>query len=62
MFYTIIIKSNSQAIYKYDNEKAAYASLHHEQEYSINANEYCLCMVINAEGAVVKYDKTEPTA
>ena len=51
MFYTIVMKSDSQAIYKYATEDEAIEKFHHELDYAYNQHISTTCVVMDVHGA-----------
>lgn len=63
MFYTIIIKSDSQAVNRYDSINAAEAAFHTEMAYAYTADVTTTCLIVDATGKRLKLDsyvKPEP--
>ena len=61
MFYTIII-TDAQAIFAYPTLAAASEKFHSELAYALNQGIACLCMVIDADGAVHRSEKVGAAA
>lgn len=56
MFFTVII-TNTQVIFRYTTFEAAMEKFHHEMEYAYNTKTSCLCIVMDAHGATMKYEE-----
>jgi len=54
MFYTIIIKSDSQAIFSYSTQAGATEKFHTELAYAMNQGLTCTCVVMDSLGAVYR--------
>jgi len=57
MFYTIIMKSDSQAIFKFDTKAAATEKFHSELAYAYNQGISTTCVVMDIQGAVYKSEQ-----
>lgn len=57
MFYTIILKSDSQAIFAYETQAAATEKFHSELAYAYNQGISCTCVVMDKHGAVYKSEE-----
>ena len=57
MFYCIIMKSDSQAIFKYDTKAGALAKFHDEMAYAYNQGISTTCVVMDNNGAVYKSEQ-----
>ena len=57
MFYTIIMKSDSQAILKFDTQAAATEKFHSEMAYAYNQGISTTCVVMDNAGAVHKSEQ-----
>lgn len=51
MFYCIIMKSDSQAIFKYDTKAGALAKFHDEMGYAYKQGITTTCVVMDNQGA-----------
>lgn len=53
-FYAIIIKADSQAIFRYDTVEGACDKYHTELAYGYNVGIPTTCMVVDGMGTVIK--------
>ena len=56
-FVSIIQNDETCACFAYPDKDAAVAKFHHEMEYAVNAGLTTLCMVVSANGAIVRNEK-----
>ena len=57
MFYTIILKSDSQAIFAYSTQAAATEKFHSEMAYAYNQAISTTCVVMDVHGATHKSEE-----
>lgn len=58
MFYMVIIKEDSQAVYKHDTVNAAKAAQHTELAYAYTTGAKCTAMVLDKFGNVLTRETT----
>ena len=57
MFYCIILKSDSQAIFAFSTQAAAAEKFHSEMAYAFNQSISTTCVVMDTHGAVYKSEE-----
>ena len=56
MFYTIVL-TDTQAIFSYDTQAAAFEKFHNELAYAYNQGISCTCIVIDRHGAIYRTEE-----